>query len=64
MAYFASLASSHEPVLTFWQSDRKSRLKGNLSGPMKTGAGPGGLRPMEFYMNTFLAVYMYDIDVP
>ena len=45
----ASLATSvtiYKPVLTFWQSDRKCRLKGNLSGPMKTGVGPGGPRSM------------------
>ena len=46
MACFASLASINAPVLTFWQSNRKCRIKGNLSGPMKTGVGPGGPRPM------------------
>ena len=42
MACFASLASISEPVLTFWQSDPKCRLKGNLSGPIKTVVGPAG----------------------
>ena len=46
MACFASLASISEPVLTFWQSDPKCRLKGNLNGLMKTGVGPGGPRSM------------------
>ena len=46
LACFASFASIYRPVLTFWQSDRKCRLKGNLSGPMKTGVGPGGPRSM------------------
>ena len=42
----ACFASIYRPVLTFWQSDLKCRLKGNLSGPMKTGVGPGGPHPM------------------
>ena len=46
MACFSSLALINAPVLTFWQSDLKCRLKGNLSGPMKAGVGPGGPRPM------------------
>ena len=46
LACFGSLASIHEPVLTFWQSDRKGRLKGNLSGLLKTGVGPAGSHPM------------------
>jgi len=46
LACFASFASIYRPVLTFWQSDRKCRLKGNLSGPMKTGVSPGGPRSM------------------
>ena len=45
-ACFASLASTYRLVLTFWQSDLKCRLKGNLSGPMKTGVGPGGPLPI------------------
>ena len=40
MACYASLASISVTVLTFWQSDQKCRLKGNLSGHMKTGVGP------------------------
>ena len=46
LAFFASFASIYRPVLTFWQSDRKCKLKGNLYGPMKTGVGPGGPRSM------------------
>ena len=46
MDCFASFVSIYVPVLTFWQSDQKCRLKGNLSGPMKAGVGPGGPRPM------------------
>ena len=42
----ATSVTISEPVLTFWQSDRKCRLKGNLSGPMKTGVGPRGPHPM------------------
>ena len=45
-ACFASLASIFKPVLTFWLSDLRCRLKGNLSGPMKTGIGPGGPHTM------------------
>ena len=46
MACFANLALIFEPALTFWQSDSKCRLNGNLNGPVKTGVGPGGPRPM------------------
>ena len=43
---FASLATVYESVLTFWQSDLKCRLKGNLSGRMKTCAGLDGPQTM------------------
>ena len=46
VASLAGLVAIYRPVLAFWQSDRKCRLKGNLSGPMKTGVGPGGPHPM------------------
>ena len=46
LASLAGLVAIYRPVLAFWQSDRKCRLKGNLSGPMKTGVGPGGPRSM------------------
>ena len=46
LACLGSLASIYETVLALWQSDPKCRLKGNLSGPMKTGVGPGGPRAM------------------
>ena len=46
LSYMYSFASIYRPVLTFGQSDRKCRLRGNLSGPMKTGLGPYGPRSM------------------
>ena len=46
LACFGSLASIYEPVLAFWQSDSKYRLKGKLFGPMKTGIGPAGPHTM------------------
>ena len=46
LACFGSLASIYEPVLAFWQSDPKCRLKGNLFGPMETSVGPAGPQTM------------------
>ena len=53
----------YEPVLTFWQSDPKCRLMGNLNGPMKNGVGPGCPTLWQFHRITFLAVYMDDVHV-
>ena len=40
LAILATSLTIYRPVLAFWLSDRKCRLKGNLYGPMKTSVGP------------------------
>ena len=69
LAILAASLTIYRPVLAFWTSDRKCRLKDNLYGPMKTGVGPGGPPPygifirLHFWLCTCRS-YMYHMDSP